>query len=88
MFTFSMVVIDTGIPYFVKVIGGGLCPLHKLLGGGGEGVSPLCPLPTSMYVTYVRLFVVVSKCKMFACGYMPCVHCKINFVIITILFVA
>ena len=33
MFTFSMVVIDIGVPYFVQVIGGGLCPLHKLLGG-------------------------------------------------------
>ena len=51
MFTFSIVVIDIGVLYFVQVIGGGLCPLHKLLGG----VSPLCPLPTSMYVTYVRL---------------------------------
>ena len=26
-----------------------------------------------MYVTYVRLFVVVPKCKTFTCGYMPCV---------------
>ena len=72
MFTFSMVVIDIGVLYLVQVIGGGLCPLHKLLGGGG-GVSPLCPLPTSMYVTYVRLFVVVPKCKTFACDYMQCV---------------
>ena len=31
------------------------------------------PLPTSLYVTYVRLFVVVPKCKMFTCGYMQCV---------------
>ena len=73
MFTFSIVVIDIGVLYFVQVIGGGLCPLHKLLGGG---VSPLCPLPTSTYVTYVRLFVVVPKCKTFTCGYMPCVWNK------------
>ena len=26
-----------------------------------------------MYVTYVRLLVVVPKCKTFACGYMQCV---------------
>ena len=61
------------------------CTLCKLLEGGsarftnywgGGGVSPLCPLPTSMYVTYMRLFVVVPKCKTFACGYMPCVWNK------------
>ena len=46
MFTFSMVVIDIGVLYFVQVIGGGLCPLHKLLGVGGGGVSPLCMLHT------------------------------------------
>ena len=65
LFTFSIVVIDIDVLYFVQVIGGGLCPL-----------CPLCPLPTSMYVTYVRLFVVVPKCKTFACGYMQCVWNK------------
>ena len=73
MITFSMVVIDIGIPYFVQVIGGGSARF-KLLGVGG--VSPLCPLPTSKYVTYVRLFVVVPKCKTFTCGYMQCVWNK------------
>ena len=67
MFTFSIVVIDIGVPYFVQVIGGGLCLLHKLL-GVGWGVAPYAP----SYVTYLRLFV-VSKCKTFTCGYMQCV---------------
>ena len=58
MFTFSIVVMYMGVPYF----GGGLCPLHKL-----------CFLLTSMYVTYLRLFVVVSKCKTFTYNYMQCV---------------
>ena len=69
MFTFNIVVVDIGVLYFVQVIEGGLSPLHKSLGGGG-GVSPLCPLPTSMYITYMRLFVVVPKCKTFAYSYM------------------
>ena len=47
MFTFSIVVIDIGVPYFVQVIGGGLCPLHILLGGA----SPLCP--SYVYVCYI-----------------------------------
>ena len=33
MITFSIVVIDIGVPYLVQVIRGGLCLLHKLLGG-------------------------------------------------------
>ena len=39
MFTFSIVVIDIGVLYLVQVIGGGLCPLHKLLGG----LAPYAP---------------------------------------------
>ena len=73
MFTFSIVVMYMymGVPYFVQVIGGGLCPLHKLLGA----LAPYAPLPKSVYVTYMylRLFVVVSKCRMFTCSYMQCV---------------
>ena len=67
MFTFSIVVIDIGVPYFVQVIGGGALPTSQNI-GGGEGVGPLCPLPMSMYVTYMRLFV-VPKCKTLTCGY-------------------
>ena len=65
MFTFSIVVIE--LVY---------CTLCKLLEGGSARFTnywPLRPLPTSMYVTHVRLFVVVPKCKTFACGYMQCV---------------
>ena len=60
MFTFSIVVIDIGVPYFVQVIGGGSAHFTNYWGGV---VSPLCSLPTSMYVTYVRLFVVVPNAR-------------------------
>ena len=66
MITFSIVVIDIGVPYLVQVIRGGALPASQTIGG----VSPLYP---SVYVTYVRLVVVVPKCKTFACGYMQCV---------------
>ena len=74
MFTFSIVVIDIGVLYFVHLLEGGSACFTNYWGGGR--VSPLCPLPISMYVTYVKLFVVVPKCKTFACGYMPCVWNK------------
>ena len=53
----------------------GALPASQII-GRGTPLCPLCPLPMSMYVTYVRLFFVVPKCKTFTCGYMQCVWNK------------
>ena len=69
MFTFSIVVMYMymGVPYFVHE-GGSACFTDYW-----GGFSPLYSLPTSVYVTYLRPFVVVSKSKMFTCSYLQCV---------------